>query len=106
MIEMESVNSFKRDFIDYKVFDRTIRLRLSGRGAISVTRNVVLDYFTLYNYKDIVGLYKAEDPFEWFVCFQTDHSVERAKQNTFIQLTSSVEATVASANEVIQTVRF
>ena len=88
------------------MFDRTIRLRLSGRGAISVTRNVVLDYFTLYNYKDIVGLYKAEDPFEWFVCFQTDHSVERAKQNTFIQLTSSVEATVASANEVIQTVRF
>ena len=103
---MEEVTSFTRNYIDYTVQEKTVRLRLYGQGSVSVSRKTVLNCFSDNNVNDVRGLYKAEDPFEWFVVFDSVHSYKHVTDLVEIQLTPSVKATVSAADEVTQIVRF
>ena len=103
---MEEVTSFNRQYINYDVQKKTSRVRLFGQGSFNVNRHQILHSFANKGINDIQGLYKAEDPFEWYVVFESSSSYKLAIDTCEIQISKDVKATISAVDEVIQIIRF
>ena len=86
--------------------DRTLRLRLDGRGAFFVSRETIITALASIGVKDIEYLWKEENVFEVFVTFKKYESTLILKELKYFNVNKDVLAIVLNARETFSTIRF
>ena len=103
---MFSFTSYKRNYINFDVKNLTLRFRLTGKGAALVSRQTFFVAVEKTGITDVLGFWKAEDPYECFVSFGSKESADFLKNIQVFRVNQDVEAFVTDEDDTIQEIKF
>ena len=72
---METYVGYTQSDVSLGLQERTVRCHLFGRRAVFVSRSEFIEALTQHGADDMIGMWKAENPFEIFVTFKTEATV-------------------------------
>ena len=103
---MFTFSAYKRNYINFDIKSLTLRFRLKGKGAALVNRQTFFSAVEKTGITDVLGFWKAEDPFECFASLGSKESTDFLINLGIIPVNDDVEAYVTNEDDVIEEIKF
>ena len=103
---MFTFSSYKRNYINFDIKNLTLRFRLKGKGAALVNRQTFFSAVEKTGITDVLGFWKAEDPYECFASLGSKESADYLIGLGIVPVNNEVEAYVTSEDDVVEEIKF